>query len=657
MVTYLVLPFKFCLLLLFLPAVLYASEQKAPDYVSSSACSSCHEEQFRNWSDSHHSWAWREPIPENVLGDFDDASFEHNGFTYRFLQEGKQYFVVADSQSGKAERYLVHSVVGVTPLQQYLVHTGKGRLQALDVAWDTEKGRWYHLYPDIDTSAGNGLHWSGTYKNWNSRCAECHVTGYEKRYDPRKDTYNSVQAEIGVGCEACHGPGEAHMSWAKQPDKFNASDWQGIDKLGFVPTHKVGDAASEINLCAVCHSRREPLGADSPPEGADFSDHYRLSLLRESLYFPDGQIKDEVYVYGSFLQSRMYARGVRCTHCHDAHNYGLKMKGNALCTQCHNVKGNSAFPSLLKAEYDSSGHHFHAENSKAAECTSCHMPERNYMIVDGRRDHGFRLPRPGLAEKIGSPDVCTACHQDKSSQWAARVIQTRFPESGQKSRHFSEVFASIGVSALNRSVNDLLKLAKDIDLPAIVRATALERCSGLPHALTADDIKVLAEDRSNLVRMASIGLVRNLPAGQKTSLLIPLLGDVARSVRIEAAKAMLDISPKEIPASNRQVLDASMKEFQNSMLAKSDFPEGQMVLGGVALTLKRFQVASTAFERAVSMDPQLVEGWMILIRIKLALGEISAARQFLVQAIQNNPDSYEIEQLAGSMGMQLKRNN
>jgi hypothetical protein len=205
------------------------SAEKAPEYRGSLSCESCHQAQFEAWSDSHHSWAWRKPEPTNVLGDFNNVDFQPADFTYRFITEKSDFYIIADNEEGSAEKFRVDSVVGVSPLQQYLVDTGRGHLQALDVAWDTERNRWYHLYPDEDTTAGNGMHWTGFYKNWNSRCAECHATNFRKNYDPHNRSYTSRQAEIGVGCEACHGPGQAHLSWANAPDEFSIGSWKGTD--------------------------------------------------------------------------------------------------------------------------------------------------------------------------------------------------------------------------------------------------------------------------------------------------------------------------------------------------------------------------------------------------------------------------------------------
>jgi predicted CXXCH cytochrome family protein len=383
-----------------------------------------------------------------------------------------------------------------------------------------------------------------------------------------------------VGCEACHGPGQAHLFWAGLPDAFDRERWLDVDARGWTRSFIAGDAASEINLCAACHSRREPLGADSPPPGAAFDDHYRLMLLRDGLYYRDGQIHDEVYVYGSFLQSKMYAKGVRCTDCHEPHSYALKLQGNELCTQCHQPRGHPAFPSLTKAEYDTPAHHFHEQGSVASACRSCHMPETNYMVVDARADHSFRVPRPDLSEKLDSPDLCTQCHQGETPEWAAKQIRVRFPQGRSDEPHFGEVFAA-AVEAMTADISQqLIVMSTNHDLPAIVRATALQ----LQPPTAASDPAVterlagLLSDDSALVRAAAVGVQRGLRSEQGIKRLATMLTDPSRSVRIETAKAFLGVPPGAIPQEYQVSLREAMDELQVFMRAKTDFPEGQLVI-------------------------------------------------------------------------------
>jgi len=326
-------------------------------------CSSdLHTDQTALWQGSQHALAWTLPGPDTVLGDFNDAEFTHDGSLTRFRSKDGIYTIEVTEQDGVTTKYPVHSVAGLAPLQQYLLETEPGRLQSYDVVWDVEQGRWYHLYPDQTLPPDDGLHWTGPYKTWNARCAECHATGFKTNFGARTRTYASVQAEIGVGCEACHGPGSAHLAWT-DGEAVLANGPPELNKYGFpVGVTKVG-----VEQCATCHSRREPILGGNPMPGTPYYDAYTLAILRPGLYHADGQVLDEVYVYGSFLQSKMSARGVECSNCHTAHDTGLKAVGNAVCTQCHSPAGNPEFETLTKALYDSPDHTFHETGSEGGQ--------------------------------------------------------------------------------------------------------------------------------------------------------------------------------------------------------------------------------------------------------------------------------------------------
>lgn len=626
-------------------AVLAAGQSSAqtaavPSYVGSDSCRDCHAEVVQDWEKSQHALAWTPPDAANVLGDFDDTDFYHRGVLSKFSVEGGKYYIETDGPDGAITRFPVAGVAGIAPLQQYLLETEPGRLQSFDVAWDTEEKRWYHLYPDQDLPADNGLHWTGTYKNWNGRCAECHATGFEKNFDPVSKTYASTQAEIGVGCEACHGPGQAHLDWAIANDTYDPARWAKVGELGFTMDFSAG-AETEIQQCATCHSRREPFEDGNPLPGTPYHDAYRLSALRDGLYYPDGQILDEVYVYGSFLQSKMYANGVTCSDCHNPHTAEPVADGNAVCAQCHSPAGNPRFPTLKLANYDDPSHYFHAEESEGAQCKACHMIERTYMGVDGRRDHSFRIPRPDLSVETLAPNACTDCHNDQTASWAAEVVEGWYPGSTNRGPHFSQSISRARSDPRGQAAS-LIELAEYTALPGIVRATALDILAQISTPEIARRLQPLLADSDPLVRAAVIPVQRTVPNTERPAVLIDLLEDPVRNVRMTAAREFLNMNIVRMPDQVTENLNSAMGEWQRSLRNKADFPETQLVLAGIGLTTRRWDAALSAFGEAVEMDPQLVQAWTMMVRIHAALGDTEAALQTADAALVANPDSIEL---------------
>jgi predicted CXXCH cytochrome family protein len=614
-----------------------------PGFAGSRSCANCHATETQAWSDSHHSWALKTPTPEHVLGNFGDVQLEHKGLTSRFFTKDGRYFVETDGADGRLATFEVKYVVGAAPLQQYLVELDRGRLQALDFAWDTVRKRWFHLYPGEDVSAGNGLHWTGSYKNWQARCAVCHQTDFRKNYDPKTRSYQSTWSELTVGCEACHGPGEAHVAWAERRPDFDPAAFANVDERGWLRPQGKGKQAIEQNMCGPCHSRREALGPDSTPPGDAFGDHYNLSLLRDDLYFPDGQQEDEVYILGSFLQSKMHARGVTCSNCHDPHSGQLAARGNAVCTQCHNETGRSDFPTLKRRTYDSAGHHHHAPESAGAQCVNCHMPERNYMVIDGRRDHFIRVPDPLLSAKIETPDACVSCHSGRTASWAAGAIRQWAPDWSNPDSAFAETLARVQQQGLSRgTLDELSAIASDRTRPAIARASALREIGDQADPAAAAALAQLLSDDSDLIRVTAVRLWRSAPAADRVDRLQPLLTDPVAAVRVAAALELSNVAPDELPIDRRGALASALTELKASMAAKADFPEGQMAIGGLAMATRNWEAAQVAFAEATLADPQLVVAWLARARIAAALGEASEATAILTDARAKNPDDSSI---------------
>lgn len=607
-----------------------------PNYLGSAKCATCHVEQSKDWQNSHHDWALRPATQENVFGDFSNVTFKWGEENARFYQQEGKYFAELDDATGEKQAFEIKYTVGVEPLQQYLVEIDNGRLQALDIAWDREAERWFHLYPDQANQPGQGLHWTGPYKNWQARCAVCHQTNFEKGFDPKTRIYQSQWSELNVGCESCHGPGVDHVRWADAAEDVRSKSDTAI--LLSRIEGKLGQQA-EINTCGECHARRAHLDADSKPAGADFADHYSLSLLRTGLYHSDGQINDEVYVMGSFLQSKMYGKGVTCSNCHNPHSTKLLAKGNAVCTQCHSPAGREEFPSLVKKTYDSADHHRHDPSGDGGQCVACHMPSKNYMIVDPRRDHSLRVPRPDLTVTIGTPNACNTCHSDKSPEWAANQVKDWYPEGSWRTFHYGQTIHN-GRQRTGREISKKLQaLATDLEVPVIVRATAIDLLGTRLDQQILEILPAFLKDQNHLIRQAAISEMAAAPVSFRAQWLPPMLNDPVRTVRMTAVQATFDLPPTAFKDIDAETLSAHRREFQNSLRANADFPETEMRAGGMALSVRNLGAAEAAFERALQMDPQLIDAWMIRARIAEAQNNFQAVVKLIDGGIRYNPNS------------------
>jgi predicted CXXCH cytochrome family protein len=613
-------------------------------FIGSAACAQCHAAETKAWESSDHHWALKVPDQQSMLGDFNDASFTHNGITSRFFTRDGKYFIETEGEAGKPETFEIRYAVGHRPLQQYLVETRQGRLQTLDIAWDVNARKWFHLYPDQTLPPGDGMHWTGPYKNWQARCATCHQTGFDKGYDFATRAYKTQWQELTVGCESCHGPGAAHAAWAQRRDGADPYQSSAL-KPG------AGQQANELNACGPCHARREAFSQVQPPAGAPFHDHYALSLLTPDLYFADGQQKEEVFILGSFLQSKMKAKGVTCSNCHEPHGGDLVAEGNAVCTQCHNPAGREEFPSLRKADYDTPLHHRHTPGSEAAQCVSCHMPERTYMLIDPRRDHFFRRPDPLQSQAAGAPDVCTGCHTDKDPAWAAQQIALWHPAGDKTWQDRSAFIAFTQGDRSQQTLASLLDYVRDIERPGVVRATALSMLGG-SIALPPADATALLSDSDPLVRSAAAGALRQTEAQERIGLLRPLLADPARSVRQRAAVELAGAGVAALPGPDDQMFRDGLKDFVDSRIANADTPESHMALAGLALTRRQWQQAEAAFAAAAEMDPQLSEAWLMQARLRAAAGKWDGAAAALEAGIKAQPKDINLRLELAGIGMQ-----
>ncbi len=600
-------------------------EGRVPRYVGRQTCASCHQHEVQQWTGSDHDLAMDPAIPEFVLGDFDGTQLEHHGVTSKMARRGDEFFVTTEGPDGKPAEFKVKYVFGYHPLQQYLAELERGHIQVLPVTWDTEKEEWFFANPDAPFGPDDPLHWTGSAQNWNHMCADCHTTNFAKNFDVPTDTFHSTWSEMDVSCEACHGPGSIHVELASSNSLF----WDRHYGYGLAEL-KSENATTQLETCAPCHAHRERIHPDFQA-GDRFYDHYGLSLLEDRLYHDDGQIDEEVYVYGSFTQSLMYRKGVRCTDCHDPHTTRIRFQGNKLCTQCH-----------LAPKYDAPRHHHHPLDSKGAQCVECHMPDKNFMVVDPRRDHSLRIPRPDLTVSIGTPNACNDCHTkpEESAEWAASKIEEWYGPKRRDDPHYGEIFHA-GHSGDPSARDQLADLARSRNVGPIVRATAVSLLgTQYPPHETGKAMERALKHRDTAVRAAAVAaLEAQPPASQEDlirlrGLILPRLTDRSRFVRTEAAR-VASAWPRQIfSTEDRKALDAATEEYRQALMMNSDQAGAHLSLGVLATNLGDVTAAEESYRTAMRLDPAVVGPRSNLSQLLNQLGRQDEARQLQLEEVK-----------------------
>ncbi len=589
-------------------------------YIGRSSCIDCHQQESELWTGSHHDLAMRVADERTVLGDFDDATFTHFGVTSRFYKQGGKFYVNTDGPDGAMHDYEIAFTFGVTPLQQYLIEFPGGRYQVLGISWDSRPEsdggqRWYHLYPDEPIPHDDSLHWTGPNQNWNFMCAECHSTNLQKNYDLKTDSYNTTWSEINVSCEACHGPGSNHAVWAKDADRGrdNGDPAKGMafrfqDDGGTWLFEPDSDTAQRtrpredqtmLQMCARCHSRRTVVAGDYD-YGQDLLDTHRPELLTESIYHADGQILDEVYVYGSFIQSKMYRKGVTCIDCHDPHSMKVYSPGNTLCATCH-----------LPDTFDTPDHHFHEQGTEASSCVACHMPTKNYMGVDARLDHSIRVPRPDLSIKLGTPNACNQCHDDQTYQWAEDAVAKWYGPDRRNEPHYGETLHA-GRTGTPDANQALTILAGDSDKPVIARATALSLLRNYPTELSYETIRTYCENDDPMIRYAALNALEMSEPSLRLPIAYDLLQDPVLSVRIEAARVLAAVDVSQLNKEQQQAIEQGVEAYIQAQLANADRAESHLNIALVQTQRGRVDLAEQSYRTAIRINPAFAQAYVNL---------------------------------------------
>jgi len=594
-------------------------------------CVACHVQQVSDWQKSDHAKAMAEATENSVLGDFSGAEMSHYSQHARFFTQDGQ-FKIAFTEDSKTSIYQVKYTFGHYPLQQYLIEAAGGRFQVFPFAWDARTKensgqRWYPIYPQEDIKSADRLHWQQPMQTWNGMCADCHSDGLTRNYSKNDNTFNTQWDNISIGCQSCHGKMQEHATQSQRsPLTLTKEEKQAIGHCLRAPNEKVASWQGQprdpagMDSCFACHSLRSPLTDGIKPDTA-FLDQFSPSLLSQPFYYADGQIKEEVYVYGSFLQSKMFAAGVTCLDCHDKHTMKIKVQGNGLCLQCHSPE-----------TYQQNTHLRHPLNSEASQCVSCHMPETVYMGVDFRRDHSLRIPRPDLSVQTDIPNACNKCHQNESAAWATEQVKKWHGPTKKLSKEEQAFFDLQQQGYL--PVAEHFALINDVNISVIKRASALMMLPNSVSQLSDIEVKPWVTSEHDLIRLAVAKIGQLLPINHRLKSYQSLLGDRYKAIRIAAANNLLDVGLQ-----NTSLFRTALEELMTSNQVNQWRGEGNLNQSMVHMQLNDIAKAIEALSHGIASDPYFAENYINLADIYRAEQNNEKERETLVKGLNSNPKS------------------
>jgi Flp pilus assembly protein TadD len=274
------------------------------------------------------------------------------------------------------------------------------------------------------------------------------------------------------------------------------------------------------------------------------------------------------------------------------------------------------------------------------------MPETTYMIVDPRRDHSIRIPRPDLSDSLGTPNACIRCHTEQSNDWAAEHVREWYGEPATGFQGYAATLHAARNGAPD-SAAQLIELAGREAQPAIARATALSLLARYPTMQAIQTISDSLYDPDPIVRLGGLEALESLQPGMRFPIGQHLLDDEMLAVRIEAGRVLADTPTDSLDAAQRARLKKALDEYIAALQFNADHPQTYINLGNLYLRMGEAGEAEQAYRRLLLMDDSFVPAYINLADLYRATGREQAALNTLKQGMEVVPGSASLNHAYG----------
>lgn len=635
-------------------------------YAGAGACSRCHAGVHQEWSGSGHAKTMQRASAQNVKGDFTRGTVVLRGAPYAVQYRDQRFYITESELSGRPWEHEVEYTLGGRRFQHYLATLPDGQIVVLPPTWDIGRKEWV-LARDIgNPEEGSG----GTTPLWNKTCGSCHASQVAKNFDLENLRYGTTWTDLGVNCEACHGPGAEHVALARKAGGRSGEAGGTVARAASldagtreeirqkIVNPKKLDAAHSTMICAQCHSLRDVYAAGFKA-GDDYGDfylavlEYRLPASEDGAYWGDGRPRQMSNEAIGLWQSPCFLKGgATCATCHTqlhasgtTRGTGTAATGNALCTACHKaIVGNVP------------GHTHHAANSVGSRCVECHMPAVVASLKTRMRDHSIGIPTPENTLRHGIPNACNACHKEKDAAWSVDRMNAWYGETARERRQKWIERADAFTEARRgdpAAIAELQRILQDTNEAAWIRANAAGYLSGYaadPGAYGA--VLRALNDPAPLVRATAATALRP-SAAQREALAIDLVGllkDPVRTVRMSAAIAMVAMGVKPFEGEDGKRYEEAKEEYAERAELNADDAQQQLAAGRFFFLAGNMARAAQAFRATLKLDGTIPAQYY-LGRTLAEEGDYSGAREVL-NGIPREDRQYDAAQrLLGEIGI------
>lgn len=408
-------------------------------YATSGSCRSCHPSQHATWRGSFHRTMTQVAGPLSIAAPLVRTELRSAAGSVVLVPRDGTFHVESERFHGP-----VVMTTGSHHLQVYWLRRENGAFVQLPWVWFLAERRWIPVTASFLQPPGGKL---GSVTEWNSNCVACHSVGGEPRIDLQAQRAFTRAAELGIACEACHGPAAEHARANRDPGRRYALHRSGASDPTVVNPRRLASRRA-TEACGQCHSvwvekdfesylaEGKPYRAGRPLAAALHVVRYDLAPREEwhrrwmgadpearyaEYFWKDGTVRVTGREYNGLLESACFTRGeLSCLTCHRMHgsepddqlkDEARMQGGDETCLGCH-----GDFRRRIPE------HTRHKAGSSGAACYNCHMPHTTWGLFTAMRSHRIDSPSAAVSARTGRPNACNQCHLDRTLAWTAERL-------------------------------------------------------------------------------------------------------------------------------------------------------------------------------------------------------------------------------------------